>query len=250
MKVGYLMVRFYLVFLILIELLPKAGSQDLVRKAAELYQKGQYSESEKIWTELIQEGYRNAEIYFNLANCQFQQRKLAESILHYQKAIAQKPSLEMAKVYLLKAQRMADVEPVIDKKWKLLDWFDDLCLSLSSMVWLFLTVFVFGLFLFSSWISPNRILRIASIFLTILWLSFLFRQEWIKSDYRKRCVVMESVPARLSADENSKSEGQVSAGETVYCTETIGDWVKIQNGLFGNFWVKKQVLHCISARQD
>jgi len=234
----------FLLFIFHLTAICSIGQTNL-EQAKQFYQNGQYAESEKIWMQYINEGYQNAEIFYHLANCHYQQKEFPQAILYYQKALSINPSFKNASDYLLKAQKLADVEPIKNKKWQIALWFDHLSFLVPSMVWLLLVSIGLSFTLFWSFIKPNR--KYAMVFLGLCFFSgiLLARQEWVKKEIKQAWVVMENVPARLSPDVGSLSEGQMKAGETVQVLEQIDDWVKVQSGLLGTCWIERNKLSAV-----
>ncbi|MBK7231987.1 MAG: tetratricopeptide repeat protein [Saprospiraceae bacterium] len=219
--------------------------QTNLEQAKQYYKDGQYAESEEIWKQYILEGFQNAEIFYHLANCHYQQKEFPQAILYYQKALSINPAFKTASDYLLKAQKLADVEPIKNKKWKIALWFDHLSFLVPSMVWLLLVSIGLSFTLFWSFIKPSRLKAIIFLGLSLISGILLARQEWVKKDLKQAWVVMDNVPARLSPDDGSLSEGQMKAGETVQVLEQIDDWVKVQSGLLGSYWVERNKLSAV-----
>ncbi len=68
------------------------SSGELFREAGRAYSEARYSEAVELYHRLIDEGYDDATIYYNLGNAYFKQGALGESILSFERAYRLEPS--------------------------------------------------------------------------------------------------------------------------------------------------------------
>lgn len=59
---------------------------DLYRQGHACYERGQYAEASAAYERVIQQGFHNGYVYYNLGNAYFKQRQLGKAILAYERA--------------------------------------------------------------------------------------------------------------------------------------------------------------------
>lgn len=69
---------------------PEAVSE-LYRQGNAFYERGQYAEASRTYERIIEQGFYNGYIYYNLGNAYFKQEKLGKAILAYERALRLMP---------------------------------------------------------------------------------------------------------------------------------------------------------------
>ncbi len=70
---------------------PADQTSDLFSRANGFYQKAEFESAEREYRELLNAGYADAAVYYNLGNACFKQKKLGEAIYYWEKALQESP---------------------------------------------------------------------------------------------------------------------------------------------------------------
>jgi tetratricopeptide (TPR) repeat protein len=96
--------RFFLVLISLLAIChPRASADDNVElwdQAADSYDSGEYQKAAGIYSRLLERGFVNPEVYYNLGNSYFKSGRLGASIWAYRRALKLDPGMEQAGINL------------------------------------------------------------------------------------------------------------------------------------------------------
>jgi tetratricopeptide (TPR) repeat protein len=121
---------------------------EMMDNANSLYQKNDFSGAQKIYNQLLTNGYQSAVLYYNLGNTHYRLGDLGYSIYYYEKALKLAPSDEDI-IHNIKIVNSRTVDKINEvPKIFITRWWDGLVVSLSAGGWSFVLLFVFALFLF------------------------------------------------------------------------------------------------------
>jgi len=205
--------------------------------ANELYRAGNFQEAVKEYESILQQGYVNADVYFNLGDAYYRSGKLAPAIIAFERAARLRPhdadiEHNLKLLYLKTPDR---IEPVPDLF--LLQWMR----TIGSLV---LPATVRGLFL-ASWIllfavlaaialirsaEIVRALRIALFMFfisVVVWGAMLGIQSLQDTSSDQAIITAQVVTAKSSPDARSVDAFVIHEGLKVKITDTVGDWIKI-----------------------
>jgi tetratricopeptide (TPR) repeat protein len=223
------------VFILFLMVYPVFSDSGMLQEAAEKYKQGAYASSREIWQALIDQGYNNAELYLNVGNSFFMEKKYPEAILYFQKSLVRDPGMSAARDHLKKAQEVAEVEPVDTAGNVLADGMDSLALFLPGMAWLALFSLVLCIWIWmgfrNGWMRSGWILMPAFVFL------FLAIREDGLRDRSGEAVVRQDEVLRTSPDAGSPALAELRAGETIKTIDQIGNWIKVEGSGTSIGWI-------------
>lgn len=135
------------------------GASELQQQAAQAYNSGDYAQAAENYETLISEGYFSADLYYNLGNAYYKDKKIAQAILNYERATLLAPGDGDVRANLEIAR-----EQVVDKidtvgRIFLVEWIDAVIDSRSSNSWAVVAIVAFITFLLSLalYLFGNRI---------------------------------------------------------------------------------------------
>lgn len=205
--------------------------------ANDLYRAGDYQDAIKEYETILQQGFANADVYYNLGDAYYRSGKLAPAILSFERAARLRPhdadiEHNLKLLYLKTPDR---IEPVPDLF--LIQWMRIVGSLVSQIV-------VRGLFL-ASWViffsvlaalalvrsaEMNRILRIALLVFfisTVGWGAMLGIQSLQDTSSDQAIVIAQVVTAKSSPDARSVDAFVIHEGLKIKISDAVGDWIKI-----------------------
>lgn len=223
------------------------SSVELYNRANKFYSSKQFQDAAADYEQLLSQGYRNAEIYYNLGNCYYKMDSIGKCILNYERALKLSPKDEdiLHNLKLARLKPIDNIQPV--PQLAIVTWWNDFVSFNSSKgwgifamiaVWLFILFFTMFFFL-----SRRRVFNIvALLFLFVSFTSLALavhqRQQEGKSD---EAIVMVSSSYIKSAPDASASDlFMIHEGTRLQILDQVGEWNKIRlaDGKIG--WMEKE----------
>lgn len=208
----------------------------LWRAGVAAYADGDYAAAADRFTAIESLGLASPELYTNIADACFKQRKVAQSILYYERALKLDPSYKDAGYNLDIARQLTQDRIDSVPEFFLRSWSRKLCYSLSSDVWsvLFLVLLALGCaltvtFLLSSGPAQRRITFFSAIAAFLLAIPCIINASWQKNDYEHRdsAIVFRPVCSAKSAPSGTNDLFILHEGTKVRILDTVGDWTNI-----------------------
>ena len=221
-----------------------------VKKANDLYTKGDYSDAAKQYEKIVSTEGVAAELYYNLGNAYYKTNEIGRSILNYERALRLSPSFEDARFNLELAQSKVVDNIVPSPTFFIRRWSQNLVTLLTSNQWIVISFSVFVTFLIFALLfifgTTRKTRQFAFYFgLVLLGISFF---TLIFSGIRKNqmynhndAIVMSGVVSvKSSPDKSGTDLFQLHEGAKVSIESTLGSWteIKLSNGSVG--WVEQE----------
>lgn len=233
------LVSFFAAVFIFVFIPLKAEITTDMQKAEELYKAGDYNASVLLYEKLIKEdGYRSANLYYNLGNAYFKLTDYSNSILNYERALKMKPAdddirfnLELANTHI--EDKIVTVPVLFYKRW-----FMSLRNSAGQDTWAWLFIISFfacgGLFFLFVKANGSGIKRIGfyggiGLFaVSIFMLSLAFSMRKWQSYHHEAIVFAGSVSVKSSPVENGTGLFLLHTGTKVKIIDELGSWRRIR----------------------
>lgn len=228
---------------------------DMLKKANEQYEKGNYRVAIDNYQIIIQNKFESAPLYYNLGNAYFKISDFTQAIYYFEKAKRLNPGDEDIKFNIALANTK-----ILDKIEVLPDvffvrWWNGFTHLFSTNLWAVWILVLFMLFLSATGFylySQTYTIKKFSFYTAIGFLS-LFLLSWgaASSQYNQRMkeneaiVFTPTVNIKASPDENSNTIFVIHEGSKLQITDKIGNWyeIRILNGSKG--WIKADDLKII-----
>jgi tetratricopeptide (TPR) repeat protein len=240
-------------------LLPQSRADEAAVSAANnLYETGHYTEAVQIYKQLIDQGYRDSALFYNLGNTYFQQKDYARAILNYRRASLLEPRDRHIQDNLNLAQEMANLEiPAIapgpltvvgDLTGRWLNLNETAILAIG--LWFITGTFFFSWRLFSNEKSASALrnggIGVASLLLLVL-LS-LGGRLLIEKNNPEGIVVAPVVALRSEPGDQYATGVEIKAGAPVGLLEQRGDWIHLSGpGDSFNGWVPASSIETVAS---
>jgi len=223
------------ILILLVWMDPVLSDPGKLKEAEQQYNQGAYSQSREIWMALIDQGYNNAELYFNVGNSFLMEKKYPEAILYYQKSLVRDPRLAAAKDHLKKAQEEAEVEPVHPVGNVLAEGMDRMATILPGLAWL--ALFSISLCI-GVWLGFRRgWMKVVWILIPALAFFVLALREDGLRGRSGEAVLKQNEALRSSPDAGSPTVTELRAGETLKMIDQIGNWIKVEGSGTSVGWI-------------
>jgi tetratricopeptide (TPR) repeat protein len=223
-------------------LVTHSGATDLsglFKQGNDLYSKGNYSAALGHYRKIEDEGYRSAELYFNIGNCYFKLDSLAQSIVYYERAKLLNPTDEDI-LFNLDAANQKTVDR-IDKMPVLfiIDWWQKLGASFSLQGWSFLVIICiwgaltsFAFYMLSRYRMKKIIFfTTASILLIVgLFMYVIANSQNAHLNKEKEGIILTPSITIKSAPASGKDLFVLHEGTKVRILDHTDGWVKIRLG--------------------
>jgi tetratricopeptide (TPR) repeat protein len=223
--------------------------------ANEHYANSRYEEAAQLYQMLVDSGYQNVAIYYNLGISFFKMNQVPHAILNYERAHLLDPNdediefnLEMARTFTVDR-----IEPL--PEFFLVSWYRSVRGVFSSNTWAIISILLFAVTLVLSlffWFSRVRSVKrlsfsIAIVALSLSMLTILFsKQEKLMLTQRNQAIIFQPVVAvKSSPGESGKDIFILHAGTKVKITKVLGDWVEVRIADGNKGWVQSVAVELI-----
>jgi tetratricopeptide (TPR) repeat protein len=230
-----------------------ASLREAFRQGNGLYQAGRFDSALAVYEKVLDQGYENGPLYFNMGNCAYKLGRTGFAVLYYEKARRFMPSDEDLKANLLMANLRVVDKVEARSEFLPLRLFRIAVRSLPAAVWVlmtfcFLALGVAGYIVFL--LTRNRLLALTGFRGAVLFgvLFIVAGLLWLGRVQSDRSLV-EAVILAAKVDVMSAPGGQDSVesfslheGTKVRLDRESGEWVEIvlPDGKVG--WVMKDAL--------
>ncbi len=247
-----------LLVLLLINSLPGKSQEtkdEKFRKGTELFTSGDYIGALRLWTEVYNNGYRSAELDYNIGNAYFKLNNIPGAILFFERACLLKPADEDVNYNLAIAKTL-----VVDRFNEIPElffvrWYNFLSLILSANGWakISISAFVFCLLFLSLYFySLKYRLKVIGFWLAVLLLvisasslDFSFRNRSLVHNSRKGVIFNPLVNGKSSPDSSGTDLFVLHEGTKVIVGEKVGEWYEIRLSDGNKGWIPVNSLEII-----
>lgn len=238
----------YIISLIAIGLNIHANEADSVFvKANNAFTNSDYQSAITLYSQIIDEGYASAELYYNLGNAYFKENYLPKAILYYEKAKLLAPNddainfnLELANTF--KVDQIEAIPEMFLKKW-----INNVSLLFASKWWGYISIGLFTLFviftityLFTFKISLKKssfIFGILTIALSILSFSMAHKRLSMLTNSKSAIIMTPSITIKSSPDISGTDLFVLHEGTKVSIEDQLSGWYEIRIADGNKGWV-------------
>lgn len=247
--------KIFFVFLFVSKLVFSNEVEELFKKSNEHYINGEYEGAIQSYESIVNKGYLNAQLFYNLGNAYFRVGKLGKAILYYEKAKKISPSDDDINhnLYFANSRIVDNIETL--PKFFIFEWWENLLALFSISGWTFIAYFLYllilisiGVYFFARSFKIQRLslysgLISALIFIVIVILLIVNLYQELNVKYA--VIIDQQVVTKFSPDIKSEDAFVIHEGLKVKAEDSVNDWLKIKliDGKVG--WLKKESLEII-----
>ncbi len=228
------------------------AAPELYNKASALYKANQFAEAAAVYDKITAQGYRSAEVYYNLGNCYYKMHNNGKAILNYERALKLAPDDEDI-VHNLKLAQLTTIDRVqpvpqlaIVTKWNnLLHSFSSKGWAVFALVLVWLSLILFAIYLFVSRKGVVLFFTITVFVLSLVSVGLGVKQAHTEDDSGTAILMVANVNVKSAPDENATDIFTIHEGVKLYLCDRVGNWNKIRlaDGKVG--WVEKNMFEKI-----
>jgi len=207
-------------------------------KANRAYSEGQFQVAEVLYMQLIEEGYQDASLYYNLGNTYFQQNQIGKAILNYKRAYLANPSDKDIQYNLELAQ--SKTKDKIDKlpSFFLFEWIDSIRDLMDTNTWAETAIFLLliDLCMIMLWLLANSLgIRklgfYSAILLTVLVVVSIvnsFRSANHVYNSAEAVVTSSAALIKSSPSDSGKDLFVVHEGTSLLIKQNLDGWNEVE----------------------
>lgn len=223
-------------------------SNDLLQKAEKAYDSKKYAEAIKAYEQLVEQGYKSFQLYFNLGNAYYRNDQLGKAIYYYELARKIEPNDEDTRINLAIAAGKTIDKIDAKENFFISAMKTNVLSSFSTSTWAWLTILVvfgaaLGFFIFvnAGNVTVKRLsFFIASLLVLAFFITYFLGYSAMKSRYENKFAVVLVREIRIMNEPTpmAKTKFTLHEGTKIRVIEKNGDWllIKLDNGNEG--WVK------------
>lgn len=211
--------------------------KQLMLQGNQAYQKGDFEAAAKAYTAIIDAGYQDADIYYNLGNAYYRMDEYGQAILNYERALRIKPSFRDAQENLDLANSKTEDEIkslpelfIVTWARNVTNWFDHAgwrIVILCLLVLIGAAVVIFVLSRDYLWRKNALIGGIVATGLVLIAIACSVAAGIRQNSHNKAIVTSPLVVVKSSPENNSVDKLILHEGTKVDIEENLGEWYKI-----------------------
>lgn len=220
---------------------------DKFEKGVTAFTAGNYEESLDLWKELVNAGYRSANLYYNLGNAYFKLNNIPQAIIFYERAYLINPADENVNYNLQIARTM-----IVDRFQEIPElffvrWYNFVSLILSSNTWakISLVSFIIFLTMLSIYIYSTRYrvkvfgfwFAVITLVIASASLAFTIKNKELVYNSNKAIIVSPLVNGKSSPDDSGTDLFLLHEGTKVSVEDEVGEWYEIRLSDGNKGWV-------------
>jgi tetratricopeptide (TPR) repeat protein len=247
----------FLIFMFSVTIASASGKvpNELYEDANKAYANSEFELAIDKYIQIINQGYEQENLYFNLGNAYYKSGENTQAILYYEKTLKLNPANADARFNLkMSNQKTVDkIEPL--PELSIISWWRKIIFSKSADDWGWLTIqaLLLGLLLLLGYVLvKNVVLKKVGFFAAVIFLIcsalfFLFgyQQKANLKNNNYAIIFSPTLTVRSAPDNTGTKLFVIHEGAKVQVLDSLSEWKKISipNGSEG--WVKAQALEKI-----
>ncbi|MBN2789904.1 MAG: tetratricopeptide repeat protein [Candidatus Delongbacteria bacterium] len=215
------------------------------------YEKGDFHKAIELYNSVINSGYENGEIYYNLGNSYYHTGDIVNTIVSYERAMKFIPAdedlldnLKIVKLSLIDKEEAEKPEPFFNVVGKLKNLFNIYSVRYYFILNLLLISVLFSLAIIFKYSLLAKIVNIVNLVLLVVFLFLGYIYYDIHLELSKKFAVVDRniISVLSSPDENvnSKELFFLHLGTKVELLRSNNDWFEISLSGDKKGWVKKE----------
>ena len=231
------------------------AQDSLFKQANHYYNQKNYDSAMVAYHQLVENGYRDAMVYYNLGNACFKSNQIGKAILWYERALRLSPNNKDIQYNLAFANQQTidnieTIPPFFLKTWTLAvqnlfsakNW-----AIISIVLCVVLVCFILLIFTVSNYQLRMMFFFFACLSLTVTTASIVFATLQTNNATRtdEGIVIQSSVTLKSTPDNSGTDLFTVHEGAKVKITDNAGQWIEVQfvNGSKG--WMLEEDVEVI-----
>jgi len=219
---------------------------ELYKTAAQQYKAGQFDQAAASYEKILNQGYKTADVYYNLGNCYYKLNTINKAILNYERALKLAPHDEDIQHNLAIANTRVVDKVVPVPTLAILNAWDGFTSVKSSNGWawmaiglIWLALVCFAVYLFIGLRTAS--LSLGSLFLiaSIIFITFAIKQNNKEQQADAAILMVPNSFVKSAPDANGNDQFMLHEGVKFQILDRVGEWSKIRlaDGKVG--WIER-----------
>lgn len=219
---------------------------DLYKTGAQQYKSNQFEQASVTYEKILAEGYKTAEVYYNLGNCYYKMNQTAKAVLNFERAAKLAPEDEDIQHNLkLAGLKTTDkIQPV--PQLSVITWWQNFIASHSSGGWavyavisIWISLLAFAVFFFIGWKRVMLSSGILFLVLSLCLVSLAWQQKGKEEQAAEAVLMISNVFVKSAPDANGNDLFMIHEGVKFRILDQVSTWYKIRlaDGKVG--WLEK-----------
>lgn len=231
------------------------AQEDILKEGNKFYKSAQYDQAIEKYNEILNQDVVSAEVYFNLGNCYYKKKNIAQAILNFERAKKLNPDDEDLLYNLELTQQLTTDKIEVLPEFFVNSWFMNLRSSFSERQWSIASIILFSIclcftsiFLYSKNYTFKKMAFLFGIVSFILSTILLVMANSAKNnniDNEFAIVFAPSITLKSSPDQSGNNLFVLHQGSKVKIIDTIGLWSKISIADGNQAWMLTEDLEII-----
>lgn len=225
---------------------------ELYKKAAGHYKAAQYIQAVEHYEQLLEQGYKEAEVYYNLGNCYYKLNQTAKAVLNLERAAKLAPEDEdiQHNLKLANLKTIDKIQPV--PQLSVITWWKRFISSHSSGGWatlalvlVWVSLISFAALFFLGMKKITSAIGVLCLIFSIFFLALGFRQNQKEHNPGEAVLMVPNTFVKSAPDENGNNLFMIHEGIKFEILDRVGSWHKIRlaDGKVG--WLEKETFQTI-----
>lgn len=244
-----------ILFLFLATSLHAQNPETLMKQGNEAFKNADYTQAVSSYEAILNDGYENADLYYNLGNAYYRLEEFGMAILNYERALRLKPNFRDARQNLELAQSKTEdqITPLPEfflSKWakSFIGWFSPTGWRVALLIILaFLGALLVFFFLCNDyrWRKNALIGSILATCLLLIAIASAIASSASFNHHNKAVVTEPMIVIKGSPEASSIDKLVLHEGTELDIEETLGDWHKIRIADGNTGWVQSDEITII-----
>ena len=219
---------------------------ELYKTASQQYKAGQFDQAAADYEKILNQGYRSADVYYNLGNCYYKLKTLNKAIVNYERALKLAPQDEdiQHNLTIANAHVVDKIVPV--PTLAILNAWNSFVSIKSSNSWawlaigfIWLALIFFAIYLFVGIRTVS--LSLGSLFLiaSVIFIVFAVKQSNKEQQADAAILMVTNQYVKSAPDANGNDQFMLHEGVKFQILDRVGEWSKIRlaDGKVG--WIER-----------
>lgn len=221
--------------------------KQLMSQGNQAFQKGDFAAASEAYNAILEAGYSNASVYYNLGNAYYRQDEFGLAILNYERALRIKPNFRDARENLALAYSKTEDEIAALPQLFIVTWAHNVVAWFSPSGWHIIILCIIALLggllavvLLSTDYRWRKSALIGGIALSVLLIIAIACAISSNVQYRRHnqaIVTSPMVVVKSSPENNSVDKLILHEGTKVHVDESLDQWLKIHIADGNTGWV-------------
>ncbi len=219
---------------------------ELYKTASQLYKAGQFDQAAADYEKIISQGYKTAEVYYNLGNCYYKLNTLNKAIVNYERALKLAPQDEDIQHNLAVANTKVVDKIVPVPTLAILNAWDSFVSFKSSNGWallaigfIWLALVFFAVYLFVGIRRVSFALGSVFVVVSLVFIGLAVKQSNKEEQTDAAILMVSNSYVKSAPDANGNDQFMLHEGVKFQILDRVGEWSKIRlaDGKVG--WIER-----------